>query len=163
MGVDGNFLKLIERFFSNRYQRVVLNGQASSRADIKAGVPEGSILSPLFFLIYINDLSENLKPTVKLSADDALIFHFVKKPLLNGRTDGKCHLIWTLCNKLRKYCFLIKLRRQVIQVLYLMVYLTVQNSANQKYLDFSFCVCIVLYISIFFQVYCICRCACYGE
>ena len=65
---------------SNRYQRVVLNGQASSWDDVKAGVPQGSILGPLFFLIYINDLSENLKSTVKLFADDTLIFHVVKDP-----------------------------------------------------------------------------------
>ena len=63
---------------SNRYQRVVLNGQASSWDDVKAGVPQGSILGPLFFLIYINDLSENLESTVKPFADDTSIFHVVK-------------------------------------------------------------------------------------
>ena len=80
MGIDGNFLKLVEIFLSNRYQRVVLNGQASSWADVKAGVPQRSIIAPLFFLIYINDLSENLKSTVKLFADDTSIFHVVKDP-----------------------------------------------------------------------------------
>ena len=80
MGINGNFLKLVESFLSNMYQCVVLNGQASSWADVKAGVPQGSILGPLFFLIYINDLSENLKSTVKLFADDTLIFHVVKDP-----------------------------------------------------------------------------------
>ena len=57
---------------------MVLNGQASSWADIKAGVPQGSILGPSFFLIYINDLSENLKSTVRRFADDTSIFHVVK-------------------------------------------------------------------------------------
>ena len=57
MGTDGNFLKLVESFLSNRYQRVILNGQASSWADVKAGVPRGSILGPLFSLIYISNLS----------------------------------------------------------------------------------------------------------
>ena len=56
MGINGHFLKLPESFLSNRYQHVVLNGQESSWADIKTGVPQGSILDPLFFLIYINDI-----------------------------------------------------------------------------------------------------------
>ena len=80
MVIDENFLKLVEIFLSNGYHRVVLNGQASSWADVKAGVPQGSILGPLFFLIYISDLSENLKSTVKLFADDTLLFHVVKDP-----------------------------------------------------------------------------------
>ena len=65
---------------SNRYQRVVVDGQVSSWAGVKTGAPEGSIVGPLFFLIYINDLSENLKSTVKLFADDTSIFHVVKDP-----------------------------------------------------------------------------------
>ena len=60
---------------------MVLNGQACSWADVKAGVPQGSILGPLFFLIYINDLSENLESTVKPFADDTSIFHVVKDPI----------------------------------------------------------------------------------
>ena len=55
---------------------MVLNGQESSRTDVKAGVPQGSILGPLFFHFFINDLSENLKSTV----DDTSIFHVVKDP-----------------------------------------------------------------------------------
>ena len=67
IGINGNFLKFVESFLSNRYQRVVLNGQESSWADIKIGAPQGSmVLGPLFFLIYISDLSENLKSTAKL-------------------------------------------------------------------------------------------------
>ena len=80
IGIDRNFLKLVESFLSNRYLRFVLNCQASSWADVKAGVSRGSILSPLFFLIYINDLSENLKSTAKLFAEDTSIFHVVKDP-----------------------------------------------------------------------------------
>ena len=55
-GISGNLLKIIEDFLSNRYQRVVLNGQYSGWAAVNTGVPQGSILSSLLFLIYINDL-----------------------------------------------------------------------------------------------------------
>ena len=56
---------------------VVLNGQNSSWANVHAGVPQGSILGPLIFLIYINDLSDNLTSNVKLFTDDTLLFSAV--------------------------------------------------------------------------------------
>ena len=58
-------------------QRVVLNGQHSSWADIKAGVPQGSVLGPLLFLIYFNDLPNGLNSNVKLFADDTSLFSVV--------------------------------------------------------------------------------------
>ena len=76
-GITGNFLKLLENYMSNRYQRVVLNGQSSSWLDVNAGVPQGSILGPLLFLIYINDLPERLKTDAKLFADDTSLFSTV--------------------------------------------------------------------------------------
>ena len=65
MGIDGNFQKLVKSFLSNRCQDVVLNGEVSSWADVKVGVLQGSMLSSLFFLIYINYFFENLKSSVK--------------------------------------------------------------------------------------------------
>ena len=64
-------------FLSCRKRRVVLNGQHSSWADVKAGVPQGSILGPLLFLIYINDLPNGLNTNVKLFADDTSLFSVV--------------------------------------------------------------------------------------
>ena len=58
-------------------QRVVLNGQNSSWANVLTGVPQGSILGPLLFLIYINDLSDNLTSNAKLFADDTSLFSVV--------------------------------------------------------------------------------------
>ena len=62
---------------SCRKQRVVLNGQHSPWADVKAGVPQGSILGPLLFLIYINELPNRLNSNVKLFADDTSLFSVV--------------------------------------------------------------------------------------
>ena len=76
-GISENLLKIIEDFFSNRYQRVVLNGQSSGWAEVNVGVPQGSILGPLLFLIYINDLSTGLSSNPKLLADDTSLFSVV--------------------------------------------------------------------------------------
>ena len=77
-GVSGQLLSLIQSFLKDRKQRTVLNGQSSNWGDISAGVPQGSILGPLFFLVYINDLTADLKCNVKLFADDTSLFTVVE-------------------------------------------------------------------------------------
>ena len=62
---------------TNRKQRVVLNGQSSSWNNIKAGVPQGSILGPLLFLIYINNLADGLSSNTKLFDDDTSLFSVI--------------------------------------------------------------------------------------
>ena len=69
---EGLILKLNQCFLKNRKQRVVLNGQTSSWTNFLAGAHQGSILSPLFFLIYINDLSDVLSSNAKLFPDTSL-------------------------------------------------------------------------------------------
>ena len=56
-GIRGLALKWIKSYFSNTVQFVDYNGHVSSRSDISCGVPQGSILGPLFFLLYINDIN----------------------------------------------------------------------------------------------------------
>ena len=77
MGISGNLLNIMNSFLSERYQRVLLNGQSSESASIKAGVPQGSILGPLLFLIYINDLSDGIISDVKLFTDDTSLLSTV--------------------------------------------------------------------------------------
>ena len=74
---SGNLLKLLSNFLRNRKQRVVLNGQKSFWADVNAGVPQGSTLGALLFLLYINDLADGLSSNVKLFADDTSLFSVV--------------------------------------------------------------------------------------
>ena len=75
--ISGNLLDTITDFLNSRKQRVALNGQFSSWTSIEAGVPQGSILGPLLFLIYINDLSDDLITNAKLFADDTSLFSVV--------------------------------------------------------------------------------------
>ena len=77
-GISGELLNILVDFLNNRKQRVVLNGQTSNWIDVKAGVPQGSIMGPLLFLIYINDLPEGLITNAKLFADDTSLFSVVR-------------------------------------------------------------------------------------
>ena len=77
-GISGSLLNIHEEFRRNRKQRVVLNGQTSNWENIHAGVSQGSILGPLLFLIYINDLAENLSSNPKLFADNTSLFSVVR-------------------------------------------------------------------------------------
>ena len=78
MGLEGNLIDLISDYLSNRFQRVVLNGQESGWEKINAGVPQGSVLGPLLFLVYINDLTDGISSNIKLFADDSSLFARVK-------------------------------------------------------------------------------------
>ena len=77
-GISGNLLNIFENFLRNRKQRIVVNGQASNWENIYAAVPQGSILGPLLFLIYVNDLAEYLSSNSKLFADDTSLFSVVR-------------------------------------------------------------------------------------
>ena len=67
-------LRILESFLTSRKQRVTINGLKSGWANVEAGVPQGSVLGPLLFLIYINDLSDILHSEVRIFADDTFIF-----------------------------------------------------------------------------------------
>ena len=81
-GISGELLNILVDFLNNRKQRVVLNGQSSNWVDVKAGVPQGSIMGPLLFLIYINDLPEGLITNAKLFANDTSLFRLFETSLL---------------------------------------------------------------------------------
>ncbi len=74
LGIDGNINRWIGSFLRDRKQRVVVDGDHSDWADVKSGVPQGTVMSPLLFLVYINDLPQNISSSVRLFADDYVIY-----------------------------------------------------------------------------------------
>ena len=73
-GIRGDTLKWIKDFLDNRKQEVVINGVNSNCIPVSSGVPQGSVLCPILFLVYINDLPEQVKSRVRLFADDTAMY-----------------------------------------------------------------------------------------
>ena len=73
LGIAGTLYDWIEHYLTGRSQKVVINGISSSLKNLQTGVPQGSILGPLLFLIYINDIINDLQCNVNLFADDTSI------------------------------------------------------------------------------------------
>ena len=76
-GIQAKLLNWIENFLKNRKQRVQVDGSSSEWADVTSGIPQGSVLGPTLFSIYINDLPDVVHSFVKLFADDAKLYAVV--------------------------------------------------------------------------------------
>ncbi len=73
-GIRDNTKNWIKTWLTTRSQRVVVDGEVSETIHVDSGVPQGTVLGPLMFLLYINDIGENISSTIKLFADDCLLF-----------------------------------------------------------------------------------------
>ena len=73
-GIRGSTHKWINSWLSGRTQQVVLDGQASDPVPVISDVPQGSVLGPVLFLIFINDLPDNIRSSVHLFADDCVLY-----------------------------------------------------------------------------------------
>ena len=73
-------LEWITSWLSGRSQKVVLDGQASDPAPVLSDVPQGSVLGPVLFLIFINDLPDNIRSSVRLFADDCVLYRNINSP-----------------------------------------------------------------------------------
>ena len=80
-GIRGSTHKWISSWLSERSQKVVFDGQASDPVPVLSGVPQGPVLAPVFFLIFINDLPENIRPSVRIFADDCALYRNIKSPM----------------------------------------------------------------------------------
>ena len=77
-GIRDEVLGWISRFLENRHQRVTVDWVLSDLAPVKRVIPQGSVLGPLLFVIFINDLPKAVNSTVKVFADDTKIYHPIK-------------------------------------------------------------------------------------
>ncbi len=95
-GIRGPTLGWINGFLSDRSQRVVLEGQTSNTEQVTSGVPQGSVLGPVLFLLYINDLPNALSSNVRLFADDSIVYREIA-------TQADCDTLQQDLNKLTEW------------------------------------------------------------
>ena len=79
-GISGKLFEIFKDYLSNRYKSVVVKGEKSDLKSIPAGVPQGSVLGPLLFLIYINDIVNEIESTNKLFHDDTNLSLAINDP-----------------------------------------------------------------------------------
>ena len=83
VGMGGSLLSWFESYLTDRSQRVVINGQSSEFLPVETGVPQGSTLGPLLFLIYMNDIVDNISCDINLFADDTSLLEVMSDPVRN--------------------------------------------------------------------------------
>jgi hypothetical protein len=81
-GIQASTHLWIKHFLTNRTQEVLVEGSKSSPVDVSSGVPQGTVLGPLLFLLYINDMPSSISPgtSLKLFADDAMLYRKINNP-----------------------------------------------------------------------------------
>ena len=77
-GLCDGIIEWFSSYLSNRKQRVTIDGFHSTWSDTEAGVPQGSVLGPYLFLLYINDIVENISSNIRLFADDTSLFTVIE-------------------------------------------------------------------------------------
>ena len=92
-GIDGHLYQLLASFLKDRQISVVLDGQRSSTRSTNAGVPQGSILGPTLFLLYINDLPDNMISKLVMYADDTTLFNSTERKTDSAQRQRLCDVL----------------------------------------------------------------------
>ena len=80
-------MQWFESYLENRLQRVAIEGQTSDWERISSGVPQGSVLGPLLFLIYINDITDDLETCPFIFADDTTLLDVIDNPISSAEIE----------------------------------------------------------------------------
>ena len=78
LGVSKQVLRWVDDFLSDRKQTVVVNGTQSPLGDVVSGVPQGSVLGPILFLVHINDIVNAASSNIRLFADDCVCYRVIE-------------------------------------------------------------------------------------
>ena len=76
-GINGSLLSWIKDFLSDHLQSVILEGKTSRSHSVLSRVPQGTVSAPLLFLLYINDITKPIKSTIRLYADNILLYRVI--------------------------------------------------------------------------------------
>lgn len=144
-GIRGELQQWIRSFLTDRSQRVVVDGQASDTIHVSSGVPQGTVLGPLLFITFINDISHGITSKLRLFADDCLIYnpiHDISDHHALQRDLDRLHqwsLTWQMKFNTEK-CHLLRfsLRRNNIEGNYLLGNTQLTAVQNYKYLGLTF-------------------------
>lgn len=144
LGINGTLLTWIKYFLTGRQQQVVVNGESSSPSLVTSGVPQGTVLAPLLFLCYINDITINISSKIKLYADDVLIYNTInsKADCRNLQNDlntlQNWALTWQMHFNLSKCEFLrVTNRKKIIEFQYCIQGDIIQEVQNARYLGIT--------------------------
>jgi hypothetical protein len=116
-GIRSKTLQWITAFLSGRRQRVVINGSKSEWLPVTSGVPQGTVLGPLLFLLYINDITAEISSEIRMFADDCILYRQIKShsDRLALQNDIDSMLNWSLKWQMQynsKKCHILQISRQ---------------------------------------------------
>ena len=140
-GINGKLLRFIRNYLIDRQQRVAIDGSFSAWQPVRSGVPQGSVVGPVLFVLFINDIVEEISPNtnVLLYADDMKIWRTIRSQsdgiLLQREIDSLSQ--WSINNKMKFHpskCKLIRstMKRNPISYTYTMNGIDLELSESEK-------------------------------
>ena len=151
-GISGPTLYWVKFFLSKRTQHVSINGSHSALANVTSGIPQGSVLGPVLFLLYISDITNQMQSNIRLFADDSIVYREIRSPTdhhilqtdIQNLTDwsnkwqmnfntSKCHLL-TITHKPKPSKFTYTIANQPIYRVSSRTYLGVTTNAKLSWI-----------------------------